>query len=62
VTADTGEDVEKEHFSIAAGIVNWYNLAGNQTGGSFKNWSQYYWIGGSSNTTPESISIRCSNL
>jgi hypothetical protein len=35
VTADAGEDVEKEkHFSFAYGIVNWYNHSGNQFGGS----------------------------
>jgi hypothetical protein len=30
VTADSGEDVEKEeHFSIAGGIAGWHNLSGN---------------------------------
>jgi hypothetical protein len=33
VTADTGEDVEKEeHSSIADGIASWYNHFGNQSG------------------------------
>jgi hypothetical protein len=31
VTADAGEDVEKEeHSSIVGGIANWYNNSGNQ--------------------------------
>jgi hypothetical protein len=35
VTADAGEDVEKEeHSSIAGGIASWYNHSGNQVGGS----------------------------
>jgi hypothetical protein len=35
VTADAVEDVEKEeHSYIAGGIANWYNLSGNQSGGS----------------------------
>jgi hypothetical protein len=39
VTADAGEDVEKEeHSSIAGGIENWYNHSGNQSEGSSKNW------------------------
>jgi hypothetical protein len=30
VTADAGEDVEKEeHFSIAGGTASWYNHSGN---------------------------------
>jgi hypothetical protein len=30
--------VEKEeHSSIAGGIANWYNLSGNQSGGSSEN-------------------------
>jgi hypothetical protein len=34
VTADAGEDLEKEeHFSIAGGIASWYNHSGNQSGG-----------------------------
>jgi hypothetical protein len=38
VTADAGEEVEKEeHFSIAGGIANWYNHSGNQFGGSSQN-------------------------
>ena len=35
VTADAGEDVEKEkHSNIACGIASWYNHSGNQFGGS----------------------------
>jgi hypothetical protein len=33
VTADTGEDLEKEeHSSIAGGIASWYTHSGNQFG------------------------------
>ena len=40
VTADAGEDVEKEeHSSIAGGIASWYNHSGNQSGGSSENWT-----------------------
>ena len=40
VTAGVGKDVTKEkHFSIAGGIVNWYNHSGNQSGGSSENWN-----------------------
>jgi hypothetical protein len=43
VTAETGEDVEKEeHFSIAVGIASWYNHSGIQSGGSSQNWTYYY--------------------
>jgi hypothetical protein len=43
VTADLGEDVEKEeHFSIAGGIARWCNYSGNQFGSSLENWAQYY--------------------
>jgi hypothetical protein len=39
VTADTGEDVEKEeHSSIAGGIESWYNHFGKQSGSSSENW------------------------
>jgi hypothetical protein len=39
VTADAGEDVEKEeHSSIAGGIASWYIHSGNQSGGSSENW------------------------
>jgi hypothetical protein len=39
VTADAGEDVEKEeHSSIVGGIASWYNHSGNQSGGSSENW------------------------
>jgi hypothetical protein len=38
VTADAGENVEKEeHSSIAGGIASWYNRSGNQSGGSLEN-------------------------
>jgi hypothetical protein len=39
VTADAGEDVEKEeHSSIAGGISSWYNHSGNQSGGYSEIW------------------------
>ena len=35
MTADAGQDVEKEeHYSIAGGIASWYKHSGNQYGGS----------------------------
>jgi hypothetical protein len=35
VTADAGEDVEKEeYFFIAGGTASWYNHSGNKFGGS----------------------------
>jgi hypothetical protein len=38
VTADAGEDVEKEvHSSIVGGIASWYKHSGNQSGGSSEN-------------------------
>jgi hypothetical protein len=38
VTADAGEDVEKEeHSSIVVGIAGLYNHSGNQSGGSSEN-------------------------
>jgi hypothetical protein len=38
VTADAGEDVEKEEYcSIAGGIASFYNHSGNQSGGSSEN-------------------------
>jgi hypothetical protein len=38
VTADAGNDVEKEaHSSIVGGIASWYNYSGNQSGGSSEN-------------------------
>jgi hypothetical protein len=38
VTADAGEDVEKEeHSSIAGGIASLYNHSGNQSGYSSEN-------------------------
>jgi len=43
VTADAGEDVEKEeHSSIVGGITDWYNHSGNQSGGSSENWTLNY--------------------
>jgi hypothetical protein len=40
VTADAGEDEEKEkHSSIAGGIASWYNHSGNQYGGFSENWT-----------------------
>jgi hypothetical protein len=40
VTADAGEDVEKEeHSSIAGRIASWYNHSGNQFGNSSENWT-----------------------
>jgi hypothetical protein len=40
VTADAGEDVEKEeHSSIVGGITSLYNHSGNQSGGSSENWT-----------------------
>ena len=40
VTADAGEDVEKEeHSSIVGGIASLYNNSGNQSGGSSENWT-----------------------
>jgi hypothetical protein len=44
VTADAGEDVEKEeHSSIAGGIASLYNHFGNQSCDSSENWTYYYW-------------------
>jgi len=43
VTADAGEDVEKEEYSsIVGGTANWYNHSGNQSGGSSENWTFHY--------------------
>jgi hypothetical protein len=43
VTADAGEDVEKEeHSSIDGRIISWYNHSGNQFGSSSENWTKYY--------------------
>jgi hypothetical protein len=40
VTADAGEDVEKEeHSSIVGGIASLYNHSGNQSWGSSENWT-----------------------
>jgi hypothetical protein len=39
VTADAGEDVEKEeHSSIAGGMASFYNHSGSQSGSS-SNWT-----------------------
>jgi hypothetical protein len=37
VTADIGEDVEKEHSSIAGDISSWYNHSGDQSDSSSEN-------------------------
>jgi hypothetical protein len=43
VTADAGEDVEKEeHSSFAGGTASWYNHSRNQSGGSSENWTYFY--------------------
>ena len=35
MTADAGEDEEKEeHFFTVGGVVNWHNHSGNQSGDS----------------------------
>jgi hypothetical protein len=40
VTADAGEDVEKEEYSsIVGGIASLYNHYGNQSGSSSENWT-----------------------
>ena len=40
VTADAGEDVDKEeHSSIVGGIASWYNYSGNQFDSSLENWT-----------------------
>jgi hypothetical protein len=40
MTADVGEDVEKEeHSSIVGGTASLYNHSGNQSGGSWENWT-----------------------
>ena len=39
VTADAGEDAEKEeHSSIVGGNASWYNHSKNQSGVSSENW------------------------
>jgi hypothetical protein len=43
VTADAGQDVEKEeHSSIAGGFSSRYNHSGNQSDSSSENWTLYY--------------------
>ncbi|CXH21206.1 Plasmodium variant antigen protein Cir/Yir/Bir, putative [Plasmodium berghei] len=40
VTADAGEDVEKEErSSIAGGIASWYNHSGSQFGSTSEKWT-----------------------
>jgi hypothetical protein len=40
VTADAGDDVEKEeHSSIVGGIASLYNHSGNHSGSSSENWT-----------------------
>jgi hypothetical protein len=39
LTADVGEVVEKEEYSIAGVIANWCYHSGNQFGGSSENWT-----------------------
>jgi hypothetical protein len=40
VTADAGEDVDKEKYSsIVGGMSSWYNHSGNMYGGSSGNWT-----------------------
>ena len=40
MTADAGEDVEKEeHSFIVGGIASLYNHSGNQSGSSSENWT-----------------------
>jgi hypothetical protein len=40
VTANAGEDVEKEeHSSIAGGIASWYKNSRNQFSSSSENWA-----------------------
>jgi hypothetical protein len=40
LTADAGEDVEKEeHSSITGGIASRYNHSANQFGSSSENWT-----------------------
>jgi hypothetical protein len=39
VTTYVGADVEKEEHPFMAGeFAKWYNLPGNQSGGSLENW------------------------
>jgi hypothetical protein len=40
LTADAGEDVQKEEFSsTAGGIASWYIHSGDQFVGSSENWT-----------------------
>jgi hypothetical protein len=43
VTADSGEDGEKEkYYSTFVGIASWYKHCGNHSGGSSENLIQCY--------------------
>ena len=43
MTADSGEDAEKEEHSSTVGeVVSLYSHSGNQSGGSSENWTLYY--------------------
>jgi hypothetical protein len=65
VTADAGEDVEKEEYSsIASGIASLYNHSGSQSEKIPQNFPQkigHSTTGRSSNTSPGHILTRCSN-
>jgi hypothetical protein len=40
VTADAGEDVEKEEHSYITGVIaSWYSNSGNQFGSYLENWA-----------------------
>jgi hypothetical protein len=40
VTADAGEDMEREeHSSIVGGVTSWYNHSVNQFGSYSENWT-----------------------
>jgi hypothetical protein len=44
LTADAGDDMEKEEHSPFSGWnTSWYNHSGNQFDGSSENWTYYYW-------------------
>jgi len=43
VTADAGEDMEKEeHSTIVGGIEDWYKHSANQSGCSSEYWTLHY--------------------
>jgi hypothetical protein len=61
VTADAGENVEKEELSsIAGGIASWYNHSGNKSVNSSENWALYYLRTQQYHSWP--IPRRCSNM